>query len=83
MTKGSEVIHDYVGLIAEPLLKKRFDDGASTQTYETPKDRHHHMYFEVTELIAGEVERMFIQKDLGIIRIILPIVIKRNASLQI
>ena len=41
------------------------------------------MYFEVTELIAGEVERPFIQKDLGIIRITLPIVIKRNASLQI
>ena len=25
------------------------------------------MYFEVTELTAGEVERRFIQKDLGII----------------
>ena len=25
------------------------------------------MYFEVTELTAGEVERRFIQKDLGIV----------------
>ena len=80
-TKSSEVIHDCVGLIAKPTLPcrrkapKRFDDGASPQTYETPKDRHRRMYFEVTELIAGEVERPFIQKDLGIIRITLPIVI--------
>jgi len=35
--------------------------------YETPKDRHCHMYFKVTEVIAGEVERRFIQKDLGIV----------------
>ena len=46
MTKCSEVIHDCVGLIAKPTLPcrrkapKRFDDGASPQTYETPKDRH-------------------------------------------
>ena len=42
-----------------------FDDGASPHTYETPKDRHRHMYFEVTELTAGEVERWFIQNKLG------------------
>ena len=36
-------------------------------THATPKDRHRHMYFEVTELTAVEVERRFIQKDLGII----------------
>ena len=55
----TEVIRDCVGLTAEPTLphqrkrSKRFDDGASPHTYETPKDRHHHMYFEVTELTAG------------------------------
>ena len=36
-------------------------------TYLTPKDRHRHMYFEVCELVAGEVEQRFIQKDMGII----------------
>ena len=64
-----------------------FDDGASPHTYETPKDRHRHMYFEVTELTAGEVERWFIQKDLGTtlnqLLLNLPMVIQRNASLQI
>ena len=67
------VIRECVELTAEPTLPRRrkrprrFDDGASPHTYETPKDRHRHMYFEVTELAAGEVERRFIQKDLGII----------------
>ena len=32
-----------------------------------PKERHRHMYFEVTELTAEEVERRFHQKDLGTI----------------
>jgi len=39
---------------------------APTHTYKTPIDKHHHMYFEVNEVTAGEFERLFIQKDLGI-----------------
>ena len=60
-------------LTTEPALPrqrkrpKRFEDGASPHTYQTPKDRHRHMYYEVCELAAGEVERRFIQKDMEII----------------
>jgi len=60
-------------LAAEPTLPRqkkrprRLDDGASPHVYVTPKDRHRHMYFEVAELTAGEVEWRFIQKDLGIV----------------
>ena len=67
------VVRESRELTAEPTLPRRrkvprrFDDGASPHTYETPKDRHRHMYFEVTELAAGEVERRFTQKDLGMI----------------
>ena len=67
------VISDCGSLTTEPTLPrrrkrpKRFEDGASPHVYETPKDRHRHMYFEVCELAAGEVERRFIQKDLAII----------------
>ena len=67
------VVRESRELTAEPTLPRRrkvpgrFDDGASPHTYETPKDRHRHMYFEVTELAADEVERHFTQKDLGMI----------------
>lgn len=67
------VVRESGELTAEPTLPrrrkmpKRFDDGATPHTYATPKDRHRHMYFEVTELAAGEVERRFTQRDLGII----------------
>ena len=69
----SEVISDSADLTEEPILPRqrkrprRLDDGATPHRYETPKDRHCHMYLEVTELTAGEVERRFIQKDLGIV----------------
>ena len=69
----SEVLRDSVNLTAEPTLPRqrkrprRFDDGATPHSYEIPKDRYRHMYFEVTELTAGEVEKRFIQKDLGIV----------------
>ena len=67
----SEVIRDSINLTAEPTLPhqrkrpRRLDDGASPHRYETPKDRHHHMYFEITELTSGEVEKRFIQEDLS------------------
>ena len=69
----SEVIRDSINLTVEPTLPcqrkrpRRLDDGASPHRYETPKDRHRHMYFEVTELTSGEVEKRFIQKDLSIV----------------
>jgi len=78
----SEVIRKSVDLTAEPTLPRqrkrprRLDDGASSHTYEMPKDRHRHMYFEAIELTAGEVERRFIQKDLGIVNEIESILMK-------
>ena len=68
-----EVIRESINLTAEPTLPRqrkqprRLDDGASSLRYETPKDRHRHLYFEVTELTAGQVKRRFIQKDLAIV----------------
>ena len=60
----SEEIHDSTNLTAEPTLlcqrkrwPRRLDDGASPHRYETLKDRPHYIYFEVTELISGEVEK--------------------------
>jgi len=78
----SEVIHESVNLTAEPTLPRqrkrprRLDDSTSSHTYETLKDRHHHIYFEVIELTTGEVERRFIQKDLEIVNEIESILIK-------
>lgn len=78
----SEVILDSINLTSEPALpcqRKRprtLDDGASPHRYKTLKDRHRHMYFEVTELNAGEVEKRFIQNDLGIVNEIESILIK-------
>ena len=68
----TEVIRESTNLTEEPILPRqrkrprRLDNGAIPHRYETPKDRHRHMYLEVTELTAGEVERRFIQKDLSI-----------------
>ena len=78
----SEVMRESVNLTAEPTLPRqrkrprRIDDGASSYIYETPKDRHRRMYFEVAEATAGEVERRFIQKDLGIVNEIESILIE-------
>ncbi|XP_065900823.1 zinc finger MYM-type protein 1-like [Dysidea avara] len=78
----SEVMRESVNLTAEPTLPRqrkrprRIDDGASSHIYETPKDRHRRMYFEVAEATAGEVERRFIQKDLGIVNEIESILIE-------
>ena len=69
----TEVLRESTNLTEEPILPhqrkrpRRLDNGAIPHRYETPKDRHHYMYLEVTELTAGEVERRFIQKDLSIV----------------
>ena len=69
----TEVIRESTNLTEEPILPlqrkrpRRLDNGAIPHRYEPPKDRHCHMYLEVTELTAGEVERRFIQKDLSIV----------------
>ena len=65
-----EIVSERGSLTSEPTLPrprkrpKRFDDGSNPHTYQTPNDRLHHIYFEVCELAAGEVERRFIQKDM-------------------
>ena len=67
------IVSDSGSLTTQPTLSrqrkrpKQFDDGSSPHAYKTPRDRHRHMYFEVCELAAGEVERRFIQEDMRII----------------
>ena len=46
------IVLNYVTLPHRRKKPKRLDDGASPHTYETPKDRHCYMYFEVTELYS-------------------------------
>ena len=36
--------------------------------YAEPREKYCHMYFEVTDLTVGELEKCFDQKDLGIVR---------------
>ena len=68
-----QVVADSRELTAEPSLPRkrkaprRIDDGASPHEYQSPRERHHHLYFEVTELTAGEVERRFLQADIQLI----------------
>ena len=47
---------------------RRLDDGCEPHCYQTPKERYRHIYFEVLELVKGEVERRFKQADFDIIQ---------------
>lgn len=73
-------------LTEEPILPryrktpKRYDDGSNPHQYQSPRHRYRHAYFEVLEVIAGEVNRRFDQPDLKIIRDIENLMI--NASNQ-
>ena len=70
-----QVVADSHELTTEPSQRKaprRIDDGASPHEYQSPRERHRHMYFEVTELTAGEVERRFSQADIQLISEIYP-----------
>ena len=49
-------------------LPRRFDDGSAAHQYENPKSRYRHLYFEVLELAAGEVDRRFDHEDLHTIK---------------
>lgn len=66
----SGVIHDCVGLTAEPTLPRQRIDPKDLMIVQAPthmKLPNCHINFEVVELTAGKVERRFIQKNLGII----------------
>ena len=47
---------------------KRVDEGAAPHCYQSPKERYRHIYFEVLELVKGEIERRFNQADFHIIQ---------------
>ena len=57
-----DVLELSTGLTDEPLLPryekrpKRLDEGVAPYRYESPKERYRHIYFEVLELIKGEIE---------------------------
>ena len=64
------VCQESASLTEEPCLPRqrklprRFDDGSAAHQYENPKSRYRHLYFEVLELAAGEVDRRFDHEDL-------------------
>ena len=68
-----QVVADSHELTSEPSLPRKrkvprkINDGASPHEYRSPRERHRHLYFEVTELTAGEVERRFVQPDIQLI----------------
>ena len=49
-------------------LLKSWDEGACPRRYLVPKDRYHHVYFEALELAAAEIERLFNQSDLQLMK---------------
>ena len=79
-----EVEKESCNLTEEPALPRfckihrRYNDGSTPHHYQTPKDPYRHIYFEVLEIIAGEIERRFDQPDLKTIKDVEQLVI--NAS---
>ena len=63
-----QIIEESSHFTQEPTLPRyckrprRIDDGSAPHRYETPKERYRHLYFEVLDMIKGEVER-FNQDD--------------------
>ena len=56
-------------LTEEPILPRYrkmprwLDEGDQPHRYQAPKDKYRHAYFEVLELVSGEIERRFDQAD--------------------
>ncbi len=70
----ADVLEQCVGLTEEPCLPRyrrrtrRLDDGEHPHNYQVPKDRYRHIYFEVLELVYGEIENRFDQADFRIMQ---------------
>jgi hypothetical protein len=64
-----DVLELSTGLTDEPSLPRyrkrprRLDEGVAPHRYLSPKERYRHTYFEVLELVKGEIERRFNQPD--------------------
>ena len=64
----------FLRLTDEPTLPRyrkrprRLDDGDAPHRYVSPKERYRHIYFEVLELVKGEIERRFNQADFLIVQ---------------
>ena len=69
-----EVEKKSYNLTEEPALPRfrkiprRDNDGSMPHHYQTQKDQYMHIYFEVLEVIVGEIERRFDQPDLKTIK---------------
>ncbi len=70
----ADVLEQCVGLTEEPCLPRyrrrprRLDDGEHPHNHQVPKDRYRHIYFEVLELVYGEIESRFNQADFRIMQ---------------
>ena len=84
-----EVEKESYDLIEEPVLPRfrkiprRYDDESTPHHYQTPKDQYRHIYFEVLEVIAGEIERTFDQPDLKTIKDVEQLVINASEKFDI
>ena len=47
---------------------RRLDEGIAPHRYQSPKERYRHIYFEVLELVKGEIKRRFNQADFHLIQ---------------
>ena len=45
------------------IIVRGLNDGSAPHRYEIPKQRYCHIYFEVLDMVKGEVEQRFNQAD--------------------
>ena len=69
-----DVLELSTALTDEPSLPRyrkrlrRLDEGVVPHRYQSPKERYRHIYFEVLELVKGEIERRFNQADFHLVQ---------------
>ncbi|XP_070549960.1 zinc finger MYM-type protein 1-like [Ptychodera flava] len=67
-----DVVSKAADLTNEPSIPRyrhaprRIDDGAQPHRFSSPREYHRQMYFEVLDLVAGEMDRRFAQETLKI-----------------
>ena len=69
-----DVLEESAELTEEPILPRyrkrprRYDDGSHPHSYEIPKDRYMHFYYEALDMAYGEIERRFHQEDFQLLQ---------------
>ena len=67
------IVREANNLTDEPVLPrkrkapKRMDDGAEPHAFDTPRDYHKQLYFEMLDVVCNEISRRFNQKDLNVV----------------